>query len=110
MSDLSGPLRDSVAAGPSGAFQLPWPMTDPEAFRWFGVLVPALVASTAVVAWVTTAVTDPSAWRLLVPLAWLLLFKSAVLPLVAGRLRPNDVDARWQRWAAQSTGQDGQHR
>lgn len=97
-------LHESLPAGPAGRFQLPWPMTGLEAARWYALLVPALVLPTVVLAWVTTAATEPSLWRVTVPLAWLLLFKVAALPGLARALRPADTASRWDHYAAQSLG------
>lgn len=74
---------------------LPWPMTKHRAVLFEMMIFTVLFGGVVLVAWVTTLVTEPSLWRIVVPVAYLFAFKYGFMRFVVPRCAPRDASARW---------------
>lgn len=73
---------------------LPWPMTRDRGTLLLLVPLVFVLGGGILVAWAAATFIEPALWRLVLPIAWILLSRTIVRLIV--RLRaPDDVDQRW---------------
>ncbi len=74
--------------------RLPWPMTRLAGRLFvFGFIV-VMFGGAALIAWAVAVAFEPSLWRIVAPVAWLLIVRAAVRAIVR-RIEPADAAARW---------------
>ncbi|QLD10447.1 hypothetical protein [Microbacterium oleivorans] len=74
--------------------RLPWPMTPLTGRLFIFGFVVVMFGGAALSAWAVAVAFEPSLWRIVAPIAWLLIVRTVVRAVVR-RIEPADAAARW---------------
>jgi len=75
--------------------QLPWPMTTREAIWWVAMISTGMAATLVVVVWLSFLFIEPSLWRLMPAIIWILCVKYLIVPAIVRLCAPKNIHERW---------------